>query len=344
MFSCMKEETLMEIRKISELSKLYECHNIPMNSMLELTYRCNFACKHCYVHNSNSFDIMNLDLVKDIIDQLSSLGVLNITISGGEPTLHKNLGEILLYIREKNMKPTLFTNGSLITDELIKIFIATGTDISMSLYGSDEKQYEIVTGKKENYGTVYNNIEKIITNNIPIIFKTIAISSMVEDISNMYAYAREKSIPLSIETFIRPTLFGDPLKNIRPSEAELLNIFSKYFPKEPTKRIRSNWCGAGKRTLCISPIGDVFPCPNLRLLMGNIKDINLKSILLDNKLNDIIKDSGFNYMKNCIGCEAKEYCNACPGLWYEFSGYLDTPCKELCSINKLRYSVIKKEK
>ncbi len=338
----MKEESLMEIRKISELSKLYERHNIPMNSMIELTYKCNFACKHCYVHNSNSFDIMSFDLVKEIIDQLSSLGVLNITISGGEPTLHKNLGEILLYIREKNMKPTLFTNGSLITDELIKTFIATGTDISLSLYGSDEKQYEITTGKKENYDMVYNNIEKIIENNISVVFKTIAISGLVEDISNMYVYAKGKNIPLAIETFIRPTLNGDTLNNVRPSEAQLLKIFSDFFSKEPTRRIRSNWCGAGKRTLCISPVGDVFPCPNLRLLLGNIKNNDLKSILFDNKLNDIIKDSEFSYMKNCIGCEAKEYCNACPGLWYEFSGCLDTPCKELCSINKLRYSVIKK--
>lgn len=329
----------MDFQKVSDLSKYFEEKGIPMNCMIELTYSCNFSCKHCYVQEQKYSKTMEFDTVKQIVDQLKDIGVLNITLTGGEPTLHKDLIKIISYIRDKNMTTTLFTNGSFLSDDLLKVITGSGTEISLTIYGSCETQYKIVTGSSKNYNKVFENIEKLLANNVPLTLKTSVFTETLNDLHNMYNYAKSKNKNLAIETIIRPTLNKNTLDELKLTEEELSEIFRNYFPKSTKKRQRSNWCGAGKRTICISPDGIVFPCPNLRVPLGDISKKTIKEILQQNKLQEIISNPNFNYMSNCKNCEAYDTCNACPGLWYEYENAFDKPCKELCHINKLRHKI-----
>lgn len=80
------------------------------SATIEIINTCNFKCIHCYNQNLKS-SYIDFSLFCSIVDQLKEMGIVNITLTGGEPTLHKNFIEIYNYCYDIGLKVTLFTNG-----------------------------------------------------------------------------------------------------------------------------------------------------------------------------------------------------------------------------------------
>ncbi len=78
--------------------------------------RCNIACSHCYTSSSPyQSQELELDLLKNCLDDAFSLGYRQIAVSGGEPLLYKPLRELLRHAKSLGMITTVTTNGMLIT-------------------------------------------------------------------------------------------------------------------------------------------------------------------------------------------------------------------------------------
>jgi len=86
----------------------------PISINLDLTSACNFSCPFCVDSKLiNAGKSLTLEEVKKSIDILHSYGLLSvILIGGGEPTLHKNFGEVVRYIKSKGLQIGIVTNGS----------------------------------------------------------------------------------------------------------------------------------------------------------------------------------------------------------------------------------------
>ncbi len=87
-------------------------YRAPLLVYLLVTNRCNLDCIYCF---SNANKTENLDIPLErifrLVDQLREAGTILITISGGEPALRKDLGQIIDYIRSKGIMVELVTNG-----------------------------------------------------------------------------------------------------------------------------------------------------------------------------------------------------------------------------------------
>jgi len=86
----------------------------PISINLDLTSACNFSCPFCVDSKLiNAGKSLTSEEVKKTIDTLHSHGLLSvILIGGGEPTLHKDFGEIVRYIKSKKLQIGIVTNGS----------------------------------------------------------------------------------------------------------------------------------------------------------------------------------------------------------------------------------------
>ena len=86
----------------------------PISINLDLTSACNFSCPFCVDSKLiNSGKSLTLEGVKKTIDTLHAHGLLSvILIGGGEPTLHKDFGEVLRYLKSKRLQIGIVTNGS----------------------------------------------------------------------------------------------------------------------------------------------------------------------------------------------------------------------------------------
>ena len=86
----------------------------PISINLDLTSACNFACPFCVdsdIINANGY--LELADIKKTIDVLQTNGLRSvILLGGGEPTLHKDFGEITRYIKSKDLELGIVTNGT----------------------------------------------------------------------------------------------------------------------------------------------------------------------------------------------------------------------------------------
>src|ERR1017187_1183651 len=74
-------------RKATELG-------IPLSAHMDITWRCNERCEHCYLDHDEPGE-MTTDEIKDTIRQLADSGTFFLSISGGEPLMRRDCFEIL---------------------------------------------------------------------------------------------------------------------------------------------------------------------------------------------------------------------------------------------------------
>ena len=86
---------------------------VPFTVQLDLTYRCNERCVHCYLDHDDHGE-MNTAEIKKLLKELADAGVFILVLSGGEIMLRKDIFEILEYARELTFCIKLKTNAMLI--------------------------------------------------------------------------------------------------------------------------------------------------------------------------------------------------------------------------------------
>ncbi|MBU4185621.1 MAG: 12,18-didecarboxysiroheme deacetylase [Proteobacteria bacterium] len=106
-----------------------------------ITRRCNLKCVHCYAHaKDQSFNNeLTTEEGKSLIDDLFQFKVPVLLLSGGEPTIRKDLPELAAYAVEKGMRAVISTNGTLITQQMARVLKDIGLSyVGISLDGMEE--------------------------------------------------------------------------------------------------------------------------------------------------------------------------------------------------------------
>jgi radical SAM protein with 4Fe4S-binding SPASM domain len=93
-----------------------------------ITRRCNLRCIHCY-SDSDSREYpgeLTWEQCRGVIDDLAQFGVPGVLFSGGEPLIHPRFFDLAGYAREKGLRLTLSTNGTLIDRDTAQRLKNTG--------------------------------------------------------------------------------------------------------------------------------------------------------------------------------------------------------------------------
>lgn len=135
----------------NRIFRKFKDKRVPVMGTFELTGRCNFNCKMCYVHTQpNSFFAKgerNGDWWIELINEACKSGMLFALLTGGECLLHPDFKRIYKHLRAQGVYVSVNTNGYLLTDEMIAFFKQDPPfEIQITLYGTDEESYENVTG------------------------------------------------------------------------------------------------------------------------------------------------------------------------------------------------------
>ena len=85
--------------KLREVLKKFTALNMPIEATLELTYRCNLKCIHCYVDCKDLPDELTFDEWRDVLDQLKAAGFIYLLFTGGEIMVRPDFLDIASYAR-----------------------------------------------------------------------------------------------------------------------------------------------------------------------------------------------------------------------------------------------------
>ena len=90
--------------------------NAPLHIHWEITNKCNFNCIQCYQQNDKVRDNLSDRDLMNIAKKIVDAGVFQVSVSGGEPFLVRNIVEILTYLKENNVDLVVCSNGSYLQD------------------------------------------------------------------------------------------------------------------------------------------------------------------------------------------------------------------------------------
>lgn len=326
---------------------LEEVQGRPMISSLqfELSSRCNERCIHCYIPNekkNHGFDMPTIK-VKSIIDEYAEMGGLQVTLSGGEAFLHKDIIEIAKYCREKDLKITILSNlislqNSQI-EELKRINISL---IQVSLYSMDPEIHDCITTVKGSHKKTKDAIEKLVAADIPVQISCPVMKANKEGYGEVLEYAHSLKIKAQTDYLLmaRSDLDTDNLANrlsLEETEPLLRDIVKhdilyrdktlqmlplsdeikfdlERFKKQPV-------CGVGYDNCCITANGDVYPCAGWQdYVLGNVYKQSLREIWENSeKIKELRKITQASFPE-CLGCKARDYCAMCLVRNYNESG------------------------
>jgi SynChlorMet cassette radical SAM/SPASM protein ScmE len=112
----------------------------PRSLDIEITARCNLRCRYCYFFNNPAVEYWDLptDEWLTFFDELGALGVMGVTLAGGEPFIREDLTTLLEGLVHNRMRFSLLSNGTLIDDGMAAFIARTGrcTCVQVSVDGS----------------------------------------------------------------------------------------------------------------------------------------------------------------------------------------------------------------
>src|SRR6478609_128315 len=94
---------------LEQMTEKALARNIPLSVQLDLTYRCNERCVHCYLDHDDHGEMTTAE-IKDLLDQMADAGVFYLTVSGGEILMRRDFFDILEYARKRTFCIKLKTN------------------------------------------------------------------------------------------------------------------------------------------------------------------------------------------------------------------------------------------
>jgi MoaA/NifB/PqqE/SkfB family radical SAM enzyme len=308
----------------------------PYSFWIEITARCNNNCRHCFVNSGrreNEKEISFQEILK-VADEAASMGCLNCTMTGGEPLMRDDFANIYTYLKRKGFLITLFTNATLITEDILELFLKyPPRNVQVSMYGCTKETYEKVTQNKGSFDAFAKGMELLQGNGINIRLKAIAMRSNLHEIPDMARFAIQRTgKPLIFDPILFMRRDGDPKKNgiiaserILPQEIELLETCycetMRMEEKGCNKPIGQLRCGrsifsciSDTRSFFISSGGRMQRCPTLshQRLTANLGDMSLRDFLKD--FGQRVEEE-FGMMRsrsNCDECNLVDLCSFCP--------------------------------
>jgi radical SAM protein with 4Fe4S-binding SPASM domain len=323
--------------------------------LLELTYRCNLRCIHCYIIEGGK-DELTTNQFFNVLEQLKDLGTLYLIISGGEPLVRPDFFEIAEYARKLNFSLRIFTNATLVTSKVAdKIKRLKPIGVEVSLYGL-EKTHDEITRIKGSFKRSINGIKLLKKRGVNLLVKCTLLRQNIHEIWELKKFV-EKELKVKMRgvgggLVISPCDDGDcrPL-NYLPTDEQLkwyMEEEKKYFKRNLKQRLEykkvdpnSNLCGSGITAINITPYGEVNPCVQVRT-RNKINGKSIRDIWVNGKEFKLLRQTKERDLKNCINCEYRKYCFRCAGISYLLTGSFTKPYPDACRQAKIRKEVYHK--
>jgi radical SAM protein with 4Fe4S-binding SPASM domain len=138
----------------------------PLHLLLEPTSVCNLKCPMCFQSDSSFqskeyLGMMDFDFFKDLVDQAVENNCKCLTLaSRGEPTLHRQFGEMLNYCKNKFLELKINTNATKLSEELSYQILDSGVDIVVfSVDSFYKEEYEKIR-VGASFERVFENIKR----------------------------------------------------------------------------------------------------------------------------------------------------------------------------------------
>ena len=284
----------------------------------EITEYCNSKCKHCNIWSrKKKGDDMTLAQIEKAFNDPFMRDMEYIVLTGGEPTMRKDLLDIYLTLHKCCPKATLqlSTNGILpkrvleITRAVLEKGIRFDVGISLDGYGKDHDDMRGIPGNFKSVDYLVDEFKKLKKQykNFDFCLGMTVSDLTVDKYDSLKKYANEKKVFLEHAWYQQSPYYGNENQEIKLSKIKIKKIVEK-MPETPRKEL---WlkdiqgkpikfeCYALRTFFVLKNNGDVVPCLTYSdVVAGNITKQSFRKIFTSQRAKELKK----NVVKKCPGC------------------------------------------
>lgn len=332
-----------------------------MRVTLNLTHRCNLACKYCYAGEGKSNDmdfdtakkIINFSIAKASPDQKLSFGLF-----GGEPFLcFEMMREITNYLKKSVNKAGLpyqiniTTNGTILTDEILKYLIDEKVNLCVSIDGPEiiHNKNRIYSNGNGSHAKVSRNLKTFAEHLGSLQVNTVYGPETLTFLPDLLPYFVEEGIRI---IHLNPNITSDwpdeSITKIPETYMQLANNYVQYYQKGHPISVNlidskvvlflkggysaKDRCGMGETEWGFAPSGNIYPCERFigddqasPYCIGNIHEG-----LYPERHCAILERRG-NINEKCQTCSLSKFCmNWCGCTNFHLTGHTDLASHMLC--------------
>ena len=301
----------------------------PLGLLAELTHRCPLRCPYC----SNPLDLerrsgeLDTPTWKRVFSEAAAIGVIQVHLSGGEPTARQDLEEIVAHCTEVGLYSNLITAGINLSRERLAGLAEGGLDhVQLSVQGPRIESNDLVSGLAGSFEQKMKVAGYIRELKLPLTLNCVVHRHNIHQIDEII----ELAVDLGARRLevAHAQYYGWALKNraaLMPKREQVTAAMKKvdaarerltgqlvidavvpdYYARLP-KPCMGGW---GRQSLNVTPSGKVLPCHAAEsieaLRFENVKEKSLKEIWYESESFNAFR--GTDWMRDpCRSCERRE--------------------------------------
>lgn len=313
-----------------KLHERYGQRDRVIKAQLEITYRCNLHCVHCYTDPYNKREFFSRELtlgeIKRILDEMADLEIVYLNLTGGEIFARPDFFEIYDYAYRKGFLLMLYTNGTIFTQAMVdRLKQSPPFSIDISCHSVNEEAFDRFTQVPGSYRQFMRGMELLRHSSLPFCFKTKAMNWNKEEIPQIRRFVESFGQPFGFTTSLSPRLNSDLSSldyRLTPEEIRALeeNEFrpnqedtscqetSGWPPSSPPERLYR--CGCATNTIHISAWGELGTCTMQYERRASLRDYSVKDAI--DKVFGEIRALRYSTDSPCRVCEIHAFCDKKP--------------------------------
>jgi radical SAM protein with 4Fe4S-binding SPASM domain len=328
---------------LGQLAKYARKHSHVITANIELTHLCNQRCRACYLEDFRKKGL-DVSALQRVLSQLRKIGTIFISLTGGDVFVRADALDLLEESTRHDLIPEVKTNGVALTPKMIaRIAKLPLLDFQVTIYECQDGWSDF-TQSRYSFTRLLATLQDLQSAGVPV---SVSVLVGKHNIDLLPQYQERLSAVGVANVFYSPYITPSRKGNqdviaYRLSKQELqlklLPFLKRLGQLEHPKKYRGCGklqpvCYAGRDQLAIGPEGDVYPCLDLRVLMGNILFEDVDTIM--KRRRRLLRPFLLTNIPKCRTCKINVYCDSCVGTALAESGDFRKPSQHKCNITRL---------
>lgn len=341
------------------LSQKAAMRGIPLHGTFELTSRCNFSCKMCYVHGMENMEQLERQELTtqewlDIAAQAKEAGMLFLLLTGGEAMLRRDFIELYEKLCDMGFRMVINSNGSMLTDDIAQCFAKRPpARINISVYGAGNETYQALCGVPA-YERVEQSVRSLRSMGISVRVTMMLTTYNCQDMKQVYQFAQQEDALCAMSSYLFPPIrvngqsCGENPGRMEAKEAgaylvrreRLLTQHEVFFAKAKwavSERERecpipaagaSMGCLAGRASFWITWDGIMRPCGLFDRIEMDVREVGFQKAW-----EEIHRQTTqVRLPVECTGCPDQGLCHICAAMCLAETGRFDQKPEYVCQM------------
>lgn len=320
-----------------------------LKAQMEITYRCNLHCVHCYTDPYNAREFFPREMtfaeITRILDEMADLEILYLNLTGGDIFMRGDFFRIYDYAYRKGFLLQLYTNGTLFTRAIIDRLQQTPPfSIDISCHSVNEEAFDRFTQVPGSFRQFMKGMDLLRFSGLPFCFRTKAMNWNKEEIPQIRRFVESFGQKFGVSTALSPRLNGDLSSltyRLTPEDLRLLDDRENALTdEEESCTDRIDWtsspperlyrCGCATDSIHINAWGELGTCTMQYEHRASLRDYSVKDAI--EKVFSEVRARRYTTASPCRTCAIYAFCEKSPSDARRETGDPEAPIPYDCDV------------